>query len=87
MFIPGSGRHPIIGKENIKNELKPYFKSIGTIYNISRSIYENGDTALIKSIWKYESEKGQVEEGTAIEVLKKTNEGKWVFIIDNPYGI
>jgi ketosteroid isomerase-like protein len=87
MFIPGSGRNPIIGRENIKNELKPYFESIGTIYNISRSIYENGDIAHIKSVWKYESEKGRVEEGTAIEVLKKTNEGKWVFIIDNPYGI
>ena len=87
MFIPGSGRNPIIGRENIKNELKPYFESRGTIYSISRSIYENGDTALIKSLWKYESEKGEVEEGTAMEVLKKTNEGAWVFIIDNPYGV
>lgn len=34
----------------------------------------------IKSVWKYESDKGQVEEGTAIEVLKKINEGKWVYI-------
>ena len=40
---------------------------------------------LIKSIWN-ESEKGEVEEGIAIEVLKKTN-GLWVFIIDNPYGV
>ena len=87
MFIPGYGRNPIIGRENIKNELKPYFESRGTIYSISRSIYENGDTALIKSLWKYESEKGEVEEGTAMEVLKKTNEGVWVFIIDNPYGV
>ena len=87
MFIPSSGRSPIIGRENIKNELKPYFESRGTIYNISRSIYENGDIALIKSVWKYESEKDRVEEGTAIEVLKKTNEGRWVFVIDNPYGV
>jgi ketosteroid isomerase-like protein len=87
MFIPGSRRSPIIGRDNIKNELKPYFESVGTICNISRSIYENGDIALIKSVWKYKSEKGQVEEGTAIEVLKKTNEGRWVFIIDNPYGV
>ena len=87
MFIPSSERSPIIGRENIKNELKPYFESRGTINSISRSIYENGDIALIKSVWKYESDKGQVEEGTAIEVLKKTNEGKWVFIIDNPYGV
>jgi len=25
MFIPRSGKNPIIGRENIKNELKPYF--------------------------------------------------------------
>lgn len=25
MFIPGSGKNPIFGRENIKNELKPYF--------------------------------------------------------------
>ena len=87
MFIPGSGRSPIIGRENIKSQLKPYFESRGTIYSISRSIYENGDIALIKSLWKYESEKDEVEEGTAMEVLKKTNEGVWVFIIDNPYGV
>ena len=87
MFIPGSGRNPIIGRENIKDELKHYFESSGTVYSISRSIYENGDIAFIKSVWKYESEKGDVEEGTAMEVLKKTNEGVWVFIIDNPYGV
>ena len=87
MFIPGSGRNPIIGRENIKDELKHYFESSGTIYSISRSIYENGDIAFIKSVWKYESEKGDIEEGTAMEVLKKTNEGVWVFIIDNPYGV
>ena len=87
MFIPRSGRSPIIGRENIKNELKPYFESRGTIYNITRSIYENGDIALIKSVWKYKSENGQVDDGTAIEVLKKTNEGRWVFVIDNPYGV
>ena len=71
MFIPGSERNPIIDRANIQNELKPYFQSRGTIYSISRSIYENGDIALIKSVWKYESDKGQVEERTAIEVSRK----------------
>ena len=85
MFIPGSGRNPIIGRENIKNELKPYFESRGSLCNISRSLYETEDIALIKSHWKYESEKGEVDEGTAIEVLKKTD-GVWVYIIDNPFG-
>jgi hypothetical protein len=27
MLIPGSKRNPIICRENIKNELKPYFQS------------------------------------------------------------
>ena len=27
MLIPGSERNPIICRENIKNELKPYFQS------------------------------------------------------------
>ena len=27
MLIPGSKRNPIIFRENIKNELKPYFQS------------------------------------------------------------
>ena len=85
MFIPGSGRNPLL-VENIKNELKPYFESRGSLCNISMYLYENEDIALIKSHWKYESEKGEVEEGTAIEVLKKTN-GVWVYIIDNPFGV
>jgi hypothetical protein len=86
MFIPGSGRNPIIGRENIKNELKPYFESRGSLCNISRSVFENEDIALIKLHWIYESKKGEVEEGTAIEVLKKTD-GVWVYIIDNPFGV
>jgi hypothetical protein len=26
-------------------------------------------------------------EGKAVEVMRRTSEGDWVYIIDNPYGV
>lgn len=38
MFISGSGKNSIIGRENIKNELKAYCESRGTLCTISRCL-------------------------------------------------
>ena len=86
MFIPGKNRAPVFGRENIKNELKAYFNSPSTIETVSKSIYQNGDIAMVKSVWRIKTEDGYIN-GVAIEVMKRTADGKWVYIIDNPYGI
>jgi len=62
MFIPGKDQKPIVGREKIKEALKPYLASPGKVGKISESIYENGDTALIKLEWCLTTEKGETIE-------------------------
>ena len=87
MFIPGKDQKPIFGRENIKEALKPYLSSAGNVEKISESIYENEDTALIKLEWRLTTEEGKITEGTGLGVAKRTPEGKWVYVIENPYGV
>ena len=85
MFIPGENRAPLIGRKKILEELQTYFGSSVNIETTSASIHEHGDIALVKSTWVIHSESGDIN-GMAIEVMKKID-NKWVYIIDNPYGI
>lgn len=87
MFIPGKDQKPIFGRENIKEALKHYLDLPGNVEKISESIYENGDTALIKLEWRLTTEKGKTVEGTGLGVAKRGSDGKWVYIIENPYGV
>ena len=87
MFIQGKDQKPIFGRENIKEALKPYLASPGKVEKISESIYENGDTALVKLEWRLTTEEGEITEGTGLGVAKKKADGKWVYVIENPYGV
>ncbi len=87
MFIPGKDQKPIFGRENIKEALKHYLVSPGNVEKISESIYENGDTALIKLEWRLTTEEGKTVEGTGLGVAKRGSDGKWVYVIENPYGV
>jgi ketosteroid isomerase-like protein len=86
MFIPGKDLDPVFGRENIKQALKKYLDSPASIENLSKSIHQNGDIAMVKSAWRIKTEDGYIE-GVALEVMKRLPDGRWVYIIDNPYGI
>lgn len=85
LFIPGNGEETVRGRENIKKVFEAYVASLGSIEIISRSIHLNGDLALVNASWRLKTQTGYFG-GKASEVLKRTADGKWVFIIDNPYG-
>ena len=86
MFVPGPGQQPVYGRENIKEALKPYLAVPSTMEVVSTSVHQNGDLAMVQPSWRITSEDGIVE-GKAVEVMRRTSEGDWVYIIDNPYGV
>ena len=87
MFIPGKDKEAVFGRSKIKEALKPYLASPGKVEKLSESIHQNGDTALIKLLWRLTTEDGNKIEGTGLGVAKRTPDGKWVYIIENPYGV
>ncbi|MGJ5893877.1 nuclear transport factor 2 family protein [Streptomyces sp. V2] len=86
LFIPGPEQKPVHGREGIKEALKPYLASPSTMEVVAASVHQNGDLAMVQASWRITSESGTVE-GKAVEVMRRTSEGDWVYIIDNPYGV
>ncbi|MEU0676930.1 DUF4440 domain-containing protein [Streptomyces sp. NPDC006172] len=86
MFVPGPGQKPVYGREGIKEALKSYLDSPSTIEMGATSVHRNGDLAMVQASWRITGEGGTVE-GRALEVMRRTSEGHWVYIIDNPYGV
>ena len=41
---------------------------------------------MVQVPWRIPSEDGTLE-GKSVEVMKRTSEGDWVYIIENPYGV
>ena len=86
MFVPGPGQKPVYGREGIKEALKSYLAAPSTMEVGARSVHQNGDLAMVQVSWRITGESGIVE-GKAVEVMRRTSEGDWVYIIDNPYGV
>lgn len=85
LYIPGQGKAPVKGRAAIQQLLETYLGVIGSTEIMSSSIHQNGDLAFAKTVWRIKAQEGFIT-GTATEVLKKTAEGKWVFVFDSPYG-
>lgn len=85
LYIPGQGKAPVKGRGPIKQLLESYMGVLGSIKIISSTIHQNGDLALAKSVWRIKTQEGYTT-GTATEVLRKTAQGKWVYVFDSPYG-
>ncbi|MEM7170345.1 MAG: nuclear transport factor 2 family protein [Pseudomonadota bacterium] len=88
IFPPGSP--PIQGLDAIR-ELVEVLEENGRNLKLSpRHIHQNGDMALVVVDWDMEmrGESGEYEEfvGTAVDVLKKSEDGSWYYYIDNPFG-
>ncbi|MET9817515.1 DUF4440 domain-containing protein [Streptomyces sp. NPDC006355] len=86
MFVPGPEQQPVYGRESIKEALKPYLAAPGTFEMGAASVHQNGDLAMVQVPWRITSE-GGVVEGKSVEVMRRTTEGDWIYVIENPYGV
>jgi len=70
------------GKEEISACLLAFMGVASNMTLISRNMYVSGDVALVRMGWKMKG----AEEYVAMDLLRRLEDGRWVFQIDNPYG-
>ncbi|WJF89473.1 DUF4440 domain-containing protein [Paraburkholderia bonniea] len=80
---------PLHGTEKIRENLVQ-FKSLGGVLE-SRDLYvlQHDDIALLRAHWRILDRKERqkvLAEGESNEVLKRQPDGRWVYLIDHPYG-
>lgn len=89
VYIFPAGAEPRVGLESIR-ELVQGFDDNAKDVKLYRHLYRNGDTALVVVDWtmKQRNEVGTYDDaaGTAVDVLKKRDDGTWYYLIDNPFG-
>lgn len=81
-FVSGQGCS-VTGAEGITQCLLRFMTVAPRMALISRNMYVSDDVALVRMAWKVEGEK---QEHVAMDVLRRLEDGRWVFQIDNPYG-
>jgi len=58
----------------------------GQIQMTTRFVVEHDDVALLSNTWTFEGA-GMTFSATTAEVARRTSEGTWRYVIDNPFGL
>ncbi|MET8506321.1 nuclear transport factor 2 family protein [Streptomyces sp. NPDC004787] len=88
VFEPGAEAIP--GKMAWKQGMR-FFLEIGLPLQLDiRFVHQSGDTALVISDWMIEGDAPGGNairmQGTGADVLRRDSSGKWLYLIDNPFG-
>jgi uncharacterized protein (TIGR02246 family) len=85
--VPGT---TVSGIDAILAELAKFMAPGVPLQLTTRHVYITGDTAEIISDWVIQGKAKDGTDmnatGTAVDLLRKGEDGKWYFYIDNPYG-
>lgn len=89
VFVPAPGQ-PLGSREAVRPALQG-FLAIGLPINLSvRHVYEAGDTALLVADWTIRGTgaNGRPVDlaGTGTDVVRRGADGRWRYLIDNPFG-
>jgi uncharacterized protein (TIGR02246 family) len=89
MFVPAPGQ-PLSSREALRQALQG-FLAIGLPINLSvRHSYEAGDTALLVADWTIRGTGADGRAvnlaGTGTDVVRRGLDGRWRYLIDNPFG-
>jgi ketosteroid isomerase-like protein len=80
------GPQPAKGHDAIRQALTELAKAPGELHSRVNFHEVNGDIALTRADYQLVHEGKVLQEGGAIEVLRRQHDGRWLFIIDNPVG-
>jgi uncharacterized protein (TIGR02246 family) len=58
----------------------------GRINMTTRFVVEQGDVALLSNTWTFEGA-GMTFSATTAEVARRSSDGAWRYVIDNPFGL
>jgi ketosteroid isomerase-like protein len=70
----------------IRHALTELAKAPGELHSRVNYSEVNGDIAVTRADYQLVHEGKVLQEGGAIEVLRRQSDGRWLFIIDNPVG-
>jgi len=84
VFTNARGAH--VGTVAIRNVLQGYLNTGASIRMNDSVAFEAGDLALVHWAWTMTFDDGRTAEGATAEVLRKSTDGIWKFVIDNPDG-
>jgi ketosteroid isomerase-like protein len=90
VFVPEPGQQPVTGAERHRSNAA--FQALGLPIQVSqRHAYVAEDVALLIVDWKIEGTGPDGAEvnlaGTATDVARRGPDGRWRYLIDNPFGI
>ena len=88
-FVPQPGE-VVTGKEAIREALQGFLATGGKIKVSTRYAVRSGDTALMSGEWRLNGT-GQGGEplemgGKTAEVVRRQPDGRWLYLIDHPFG-
>ena len=80
----------IEGHAAIREALRACFALKPTMTLLKRQVVTSGDIALSVDQWALTGTEPDEQpialEGTAVEVLRKQADGRWLYVVDNPWG-
>jgi ketosteroid isomerase-like protein len=83
-FVPGADREPVSGNAAIRTQLEAFAEIASSMELVERSMTIADGHAQVKMRWRLSTTD---EVFTALDVLQKQADGRWLFLIDNPYGV
>lgn len=84
LFIAADGT-AVSAEQDIKSELAIFAEVAASMKTIDRSIYITGASALVTLVWSADID-GEEKIFTATEIMQRESDGRWLYLIDNPYG-
>ncbi|MTI32464.1 YybH family protein [Xanthovirga aplysinae] len=76
----------VVGWTEIKKNLAPFLEQPSILKHTFSNIFQNENIALVKAHWELRSPEGELMgESDAVELLEKTENGNWVYVIDAPF--
>jgi|ERR1700722_6836820 ketosteroid isomerase-like protein len=80
------GPEPARGHDEIRRALTELAKAPGELHSRVNFSEVNGDVAVTRADYQLVHEGKVLQEGSAIEVMHRQPDGRWLFTIDNPVG-
>jgi len=89
-LMPEPGR-VVTGKDAIRAALAGFIAAKATMTLNPRTLAHAGDIALVSAHWRaaMTDQKGEqvTAEGHSVEVMRHQPDGRWLFVIDFPFGV
>jgi ketosteroid isomerase-like protein len=80
------GPRPAKGHEAIRHALTELANAPGELHSRVNYSEVNGDIAVTRADYQLVHGGKILQEGSAVEVLRRQHDGRWLFIIDKPVG-